>query len=51
MHIQNDWSALMVATKKGHEDIVHYLVDHGGANVNLKKEVCFFHQDIFTSLI
>ncbi len=43
--MQNDWSALMVASKKGHEDIVDYLVAHG-ADVNLQKEVRFLRGDV-----
>ena len=35
---QDDWSALMLATKNGHEAIVRYLVEHG-SNVSYKKKV------------
>ena len=36
--MQNDWTALMAATKNGHVEVVYYLVDHG-AKVDLQKRV------------
>ena len=35
---QDGWSAVMLATKNGHIDIVRYLGDHG-SNVSYTKEV------------
>lgn len=36
--LQTGWSAIMTATKNGHEDVVKYLVEHG-SNVHNVKEV------------
>lgn len=40
--LQRGWSSIMVATKNGHVDIVHYLVDHGSNVQYTRKQVRFF---------
>ena len=39
--LQKDWSALLLATKNGHEDIIRYLVEFTSVSIlHQRKKVC-----------
>ena len=47
--LQGGWTALMLATKNGHEEIVRFVTDHG-CNIHHQDKVIIANNTCFTLL-